>query len=105
MKWPKGANDRLDALIIVQGNLCAGCGKPMLPRSDYPTRRGDARYRDLPSADHVIPQSKGGRRGLGNLIAMHKLCNETKGDDMPTGCEMIWLLAVNTRLGVRPQRW
>jgi len=76
----------------------------MLPRSG-PTRRGDAKYRDLPSVDHTIPRAKGGANGLGKVTAMHKLCNEMKGDDMPTGCELIWLQAVNCRMGWDPQKW
>lgn len=101
MRLLPGAVDRLDMLIFVQGNLCAGCGKPMLPRE---TPIWNKRY-DHPSTDHTVPTSQGGRNGLGNVTAMHKLCNEMKGDDMPTGCELIWLLAVNIRLGVEPQKW
>jgi len=97
--------DRLGKLIVAQENLCAGCGKPMMPRSDFPSRRGDAKYRDLPSIDHIIPRAKNGKNGAGNVVAMHMLCNQMKGDDMPTGCELIWLLAVNSRLGWEPHRW
>lgn len=89
---------RLQRLIAAQENLCAGCGKPMLTqfRSHHP---------DRPTIDHAVPTALGGSNSLGNLIAMHKLCNETKGDDIPTGCELIWLLAVNARIGFGPQRW
>lgn len=93
--------DNLARLILAQGNHCAGCGKPMLPRADEPPRKGDAKYRDLPSIDHTVPRVRGGKNGAGNIVAMHILCNKMKGDDMPTGCELIWLEAVNCRMGWR----
>lgn len=58
-----------------------------------------------PTEDHVIPKSRNGRDKLGNIVAMHSACNNAKGDDKPTGCELIWLLAVNCRLRVGPQKW
>ena len=76
-------------LLRIQGGLCAGCGQPVRPI--YLT------------ADHVIPVSRGGADALGNLVAMHGPCNSRKSNRMPTGCELIWLLAVNARLGVGPQ--
>lgn len=48
--------------------------------------------------DHVKPLSRGGGRGERNLIAAHRHCNEGKADRPPTGCEVIWLEAVNSRL-------
>lgn len=93
-------NSLLDRLVLVQDNLCAGCGKPMI-------RRGEPKWHkpyDRPSIDNTLPRAKGGKSGRGNVTAMHSLCNSMKGDDMPTGCELIWLMAVNSRLGVEPQR-
>lgn len=52
--------------------------------------------------DHVIPKSKGGPDRPGNLLAVHKSCNEEKGDKIPKACQLIWLLAVNSRLGFKP---
>lgn len=91
---------QLAGLCELQGWLCAGCGKPML--------RFTATHRfhsDMPSTDHVVPHNRGGSNRIGNFVAMHMACNEAKGDDIPTGCELIWLLAVNNRLGVQPMRW
>ena len=91
---------RLERLIFVQGNLCAGCGKPML-RAGERART----HADMPTEDHVLPRTMYGVDRLGNLVAMHWACNNAKGDDRPTGCELIWLLAVNNRLGVEPMIW
>lgn len=80
-----------DVLWRLQGGLCAGCGLAMRRR--------------WTTLDHVIPRSRGGFDGFGDVVAMHRDCNQAKRDRWPTGCELIWLLAVNARLGVGPQRW
>lgn len=78
-------------LLRCQGGLCAGCGcKCRLSQA---------------SLDHVIPMMLGGLHALGNWLVMHPWCNRRKSGRMPTGCELIWLLAVNARLGVRPTGW
>jgi len=66
---------------------------------------GSAITDEKPSLDHVVPRSLGGADRLGNLLVMHGICNGRKSNDIPTGCELIWLLAVNARLGVEPVRW
>lgn len=72
----------------IQGGLCAICGTEL---------RGDI------SIDHVIPHAILGKHGDGNFVAVHGECNGDKSNDIPTGCEMIWLLYVNSRLGLHPQ--
>jgi 5-methylcytosine-specific restriction endonuclease McrA len=57
------------------------------------------------SLDHVIPKALNGADRLGNLVAAHRGCNHRKGSHPPTGCTLVWLLAVNNRLGVGPMRW
>lgn len=64
-----------------------------------------SKHPDRPTIDHCIPRALGGADRLGNILAMHKACNETKSDDAPTGCELIWLLAVNCKAGWSPQIW
>jgi hypothetical protein len=59
---------------------------------------GNLRFGDL-STDHVWS-----RRGLGrglrqNHLAAHARCNNHKGSRRPTGCELVWLMVVNARLG------
>ena len=83
-----------------QGGICAGCGKPLPPFGQAGVKRVDQL-----SIDHTVPRALGGVDRLGNMTCMHKLCNEMKTDDMPTGCEAIWLLAVNARIGMGPQKW
>jgi hypothetical protein len=54
------------------------------------------------SVDHVWPRRGKGRPGRGlqqNHLATHERCNHRKGDRQPTGCELVWLTAVNARLG------
>lgn len=75
-----------------QGWLCALCGVTLI-------RNGKA------TQDHVIPHALGGMDALGNLVLAHSPCNNAKANDIPTGCEMIWLFAVNARLGVEPTRY
>jgi 5-methylcytosine-specific restriction endonuclease McrA len=74
-------------LSEAQGGRCGICGHPMKER---------------PSLDHVIPHALGGKHGLGNYVAAHGECNGDKTNDVPTGCEMVWLLMVNAKLGVGP---
>jgi 5-methylcytosine-specific restriction endonuclease McrA len=76
----------------VQHRTCALCGHPL--RSPFSV-----------TIEHVVPRSRGGLWGFGNVVGAHVTCNHRKADRMPTGCELIWLLAVNARLGVQPQGW
>jgi hypothetical protein len=85
----KAKDRRRIMLWRLQNRRCAGCGKRAWPR-----RWG----RDGLTIDEVVPQAKGGRRILGNQVAMHRACNEAKADRMPNGCELIWLALVNARL-------
>jgi len=66
---------------------------------------GDPIENEKPSLDHVVPRSLGGQDRIGNLLVMHGICNGRKSNDIPTGCELVWLLAVNAKLGVEPMRW
>ncbi len=75
-------------LARAQGRLCASCGGVVRPRRE--------------SVDHVVPAALGGPGKLGNLVVMHGGCNRLKANRLPNGCELIWLLAVNARLGVGP---
>lgn len=84
-----------DILSRHQGGLCAICGKEM----------DDGTYLRQSTLDHVIAKAIGGPDRLGNMVAAHRGCNNRKGSNPPTGCQLIWLLAVNNRLGVEPLRW
>lgn len=84
------------ALILLQGGRCALCGKGISEDDrESPTLR--------PSRDHVIPRDLGGG-DYRNLVAAHNQCNADKTNDLPTGCELIWLLAVNARIDQLPMR-
>lgn len=87
---PEAARALRDIIAKAQGNLCALCGGE-LPK---PIHRA--------SVDHTIPINLGGRDELGNLVVAHKECNTEKANDIPTGCEMVWLLMVNAKLGASP---
>lgn len=84
-------------LLGVQLGLCAICGQPLEEHAALPEM--------LPSLDHVIPITAGGPDRPGNYVAAHVACNVTKGNRRPTGCELIYLLAVNNRMGEKPMRW
>lgn len=93
---PRGYRDKDEVsaqrvrLYHAQGGRCAICGKP-LPESIYEG-----------SIDHVIPHALGGKDGYGNIVLAHRECNGEKTNDVPTGCEMVWLLMVNAKIGVTP---
>lgn len=53
----------------------------------------------IATIEHVIPRARGGRQ-RGNKLVTHRRCNALKADAMPNGCELIWLAAVNARLGL-----
>lgn len=81
----------------LQGEICPCCGMRLDPASSH-------RHVMSPTLDHVIPLALGGWDGPGNLLAVHMRCNNRKANRKPTGCELIWLLAINNRLGVKPDR-
>ena len=83
----------------VQGGVCGICGYDMPRIGCHESRE------DRPTSDHVVPVARKGPDRLGNIVCAHMRCNEIKSDRMPTGCELIFLLAVNARLGVQPQGW
>lgn len=88
------AAKRRNGLILAQGSLCAICGKAITEND-----RDSENMR--PSLDHVIPRDMAGGNLL-NLVVAHNQCNRMKANDLPTGCEVIWLLAVNARLRQLP---
>lgn len=55
--------------------------------------------------DHVIPRSMDGPLRFGNVVLAHQPCNQRKANRPPNGCELVFLLMVNNRLGVEPLRW
>ncbi|WP_457351350.1 HNH endonuclease [Sphingomonas sp. UYP23] len=89
------SDNRRLILILVQGSLCALCGKYL----DERDRESDTLR---PSIDHMIPRDLGGTNRF-NVVAAHSACNAQKQNDLPTGCELIWLLLVNARMRALPE--
>lgn len=87
-KSPDSREQAKRLLARAQGGLCGVCGCPMAPEDR--------------SLEHVLPRARGGRRSWGNLTLSHVRCNLAKGRRAPTGCELIWLEAVNARLEIDP---
>jgi 5-methylcytosine-specific restriction endonuclease McrA len=77
-------------LHAAQDGICGICGKPL---DANPVKS---------SLDHVIPRSRVPRE-KGNYVLTHGGCNGDKANDIPTGCEMVFLLMVNCKLGIYPQ--
>lgn len=69
-----------------QGGRCGICFRPM--PSDV----------DRLSIDHVVPISRGGADGLGNLVAAHKGCNRAKGSHPPTLAQRAFCVLVTIRV-------
>lgn len=67
----------------LQGGRCYLCGQPM---------------RTEPTREHVVPKARGGRNAR-NILAAHQACNLRKADRAPYPCELLYLAAVNARLG------
>lgn len=78
-------------LVAAQDGYCGICGTRFFLLSESPIPNMH------PTIDHVIPQSKDGRDEF-NVIAVHSACNTAKADRLPTGCEMIWLDVVNSKI-------
>ncbi len=81
----------------LQGELCPICGAHLADDTESEHWR--------PTLEHVIPKALGGWDAVGNLLVAHALCNRRKAHHKPTGCQIIWLLAINNRLGVKPDRF
>lgn len=79
-----------ERLSELQDGRCALCGHVVT---------------EIGSIDHTDPLYFNGYDGWGNWTFAHRDCNIAKANDEPTGCEIIWLFAVNARLGEGPTRW
>ena len=76
-----------------QKGFCGCCGEPIVHPRGIPVQ-----LKDKPTIEHVWPISRfPRRRSWGNIILSHWRCNSKKKDRLPTGCELIWLDAVNAR--------
>ena len=73
-------------LCWAQDDQCAICGGEM--------------SRFNVTIEHVWPRGAGGFNGPGNMVGAHRGCNHAKADRLPTGCEVISLVAVCMRLDV-----
>lgn len=77
-------------LLHAQNRLCGICGTNL--HSGGPL-----------NTDHVWPKAEGGFDGPGNIVLAHMACNDRKGKRLPTGCEIIALVAVCARLWIPVQ--
>lgn len=84
----------IDRIAEHQLYRCLLCGGPLDFASGFEPH-DDRR----PSFDHVLPKSLGGKND-GNLLIAHRKCNSDKSNRRPTGCELVWLAAVNARLSL-----
>ena len=121
--WGTAKAELTARLFHLQRGRCAGCGKIMTPRCGrnngfgpsidhvFPkcaetTRdfRRSPRIRKLRKRFYVPPTSVyrtlagGDPMGRWDKVAMHRRCNSAKGHRAPTGCELIWLMAVCARI-------
>lgn len=88
------ARSLVERIAEIQGGACLLCGTRLDLETAFPPH-DDRR----PSLDHVLPRSLGGVN-VGNRLAAHRKCNSDKSNRRPTGCELVWLAAVNARLAV-----
>jgi 5-methylcytosine-specific restriction endonuclease McrA len=84
-KWRKRL--RRD-LVEAQNNLCALCFEPMDPDTSTGPRRA--------TLEHVFPLGRGGQDATS--VAAHARCNQRKGHRKPTGCELLALDWVRTKV-------
>ena len=83
--------------LFHQGSRCYLCGGEMNPRFNYGPH--------APSVDHVSPTRTGqkarfDKNNLGNHAFACVECNCDKGDREPTRCEVLYLFALNRRIGL-----
>lgn len=79
-------------LLDVQEYRCGSCGGQLEKGIRSTEPRGM-------SLEHVWPKRMG--FGLqGNAVFTHRECNDEKADRSPNGCELIFLQAVNRKLGL-----
>jgi len=76
-----------------QGGICHLCGDQLSTKWSSQNL----------TFEHVWPKSKvAGRNDFeGNVMLAHKACNQAKNDRPPHPCELIYLSAVNRRLGYK----
>jgi 5-methylcytosine-specific restriction endonuclease McrA len=89
---------QLRALRWAQNSVCAGCGTHV--PSAKRLKQHDPAY---PTFDHVVPKSSGGQRRLSNGLLKHQRCNQARGNQRPTGCDVLWLAFTTARLSSRPK--
>lgn len=95
-------------LSEAQDRRCGICTGRVAPLGDL--LDNDA---NRPTLDHVWPRNPraadlrqlrrlNARRGtLGNAVMSHARCNCSKGNRLPNGCELLWLMVANARAGTR----
>jgi len=71
--------------FLAQKRLCFHCHEPMKPTPVRKKRNGD--YDKGWTREHIVPKSKGGRKG-DNIVLAHYKCNQERGNVDPT-LEMI----------------
>lgn len=89
---PLSRQERMMRIWKAQGEHCSICGEPLDPAFWH--YRGDRKW----TFEHVYPRRRY-RCLLGNVLIAHQICNTSKDQRDPTGCEIILLLATNARLG------
>lgn len=70
------------AIYMAQEGRCFHCEKPMLMSAA--TKKVNGSINGGWTREHVIPLSKGGRRGWPNIVLAHFGCNGKRGNGDPT---------------------
>jgi 5-methylcytosine-specific restriction endonuclease McrA len=65
-------------MYVAQQGRCWLCGDPM-PKPLMRAPAGDTPP-EYPTQDHVKPRSKGGTKGIANLMLAHRACNAARAD-------------------------
>lgn len=93
------------AELVLRAELWSGY--PRLMRPFWLAQRSKCPYcghrlelgpggRNRSSWDHVVPSSAGGRgHDARNKVIAHPKCNRTKGDRLPTACEVLFCQVTN----------
>lgn len=85
MAWKRRSRALKWKMRKAQRNRCAICGRSFGPIN--------------PTFEHVLPRHLGGTR-VRNLVLTHHRCNQHRGADRATGCLLLMLDVVNTRLAL-----
>lgn len=89
-RWWGGLPTGLRRHYIAQRGLCPYCGTTIIARQLVNAGDRSTIKIGIPSVDHVIPKSRGGRLDVWNKVICCSHCNNVKQNRNPRPCELLF---------------